>query len=173
MERSLAKSILGDMSKTLMPKFVRVFLYKRVDQSSSWSHRLEWKPMKIVIWRWGTSPDHQILVCVPDTGLLIADYTLIALASKRQYRQKSVRILGFLWRALSFNRIITLNTPPKGLKTDSNLKGLGFLIGQHSHQILALLSTSGNISRKDPMAMKDQQKEFGSSGRESRQSRGR
>ena len=51
-------------------------------------------------------------------------------------------------RALSFNRIITLNTPPKGLKTGSNLKGLGFLIGHHSHQTLALLSTSGNISRK-------------------------
>ena len=75
-------------------------------------------------------------------------------------------------RALSFNRIITLNTPPKGLKTGSNLKELGFLTGQHSHQTLALLSTSGNISRKDPMAMEDQQKEFGSTGRELRQSGG-
>ena len=82
------------------------------------------------------------------------------------------RIVHFLRRALSFNRIITLNTPPKGLKTGSNLKGLGFLIGQYSHQTLALLSTSGNISRKDPMAIKNQQKKFGSSGRELRQSGG-
>ena len=80
---------------------------------------------------------------------------------------------GFLKRTLSFNKIITLNAPPKGHKSGSNLKGLGFLTGQHSHQTLALLSTSGNISRKYPMAMKDQQKEFGSSGRELRQSRGR
>ena len=63
-----------------------------------------------------------------------------------------------------------LNTPPKGLKTGSNLKGLGSLLGQHSHQTLALLSISGNISRKDSIAMKDQQKEFGSSGRELSQS---
>ena len=60
----------------------------------------------------------------------------------------------------------------KGLKTGSNLKELDFLTGQHSHQTSALLSTSGNISKKDPMAMKDQQKEFGSSGRELRQSGG-
>ena len=80
---------------------------------------------------------------------------------------------GLSKKSIIFNRIITLNTPPKGLKIGSNLKGLGFLTGQHSHQILALLSTSGNISRKDLMAMKDQQKEFESSVRELRQSRGR
>jgi hypothetical protein len=40
-------------------------------------------------------------------------------------------------------------------------------------QILVLLSTFGNISRNDSIAMKDQQKEFGSSGRELRQSGGR
>ena len=33
------------------------------------------------------------------------------------------------------------------------------MTGQHSHQTLALLSTSGNISRKDQMAMKDPAKE--------------
>ena len=60
---------------------------------------------------------------------------------------------GLSKKALSFNRIITLNTPSKGCKPGSNLNGLGFLTGQHSHQTLALLSTSGNISRKDPMAM--------------------
>ena len=55
---------------------------------------------------------------------------------------------------------MTLSTPPKGLKTGSNLKGLGSLPGQHSHQTSALLRIFGNISRKDPIAMKDQQKEF-------------
>ena len=75
---------------------------------------------------------------------------------QRTNRFPAWRILHFLRRALSFNRIITLNTSSKGLKSGSNLKGLGFLTGQHSHQTLALLSTSGNISKKDPMPMKDQ-----------------
>jgi hypothetical protein len=66
-----------------------------------------------------------------------------------------------------------LNTSPKGLKTGSNLKGLGSLTGQHNHQTLALLSITDNISKKDSMAMKDQEEEFGSSGRELMQSGGR
>ena len=60
---------------------------------------------------------------------------------------------GLSKKSIIFNRIITLNTPPKERKPGSNLNGLGFLTGQHSHQTFALLSTSGNISRKDPMAM--------------------
>ena len=47
---------------------------------------------------------------------------------------------------------MTLNTPPKGHKNGSNLKGLGSLAGWHSHQTSALLSISGNISRKDSIA---------------------
>jgi hypothetical protein len=68
---------------------------------------------------------------------------------------------------------MTLNTSPKGLKSGSNLKELGSLTGQHNLQTLALLSISGNISKKDSIAMKDRQEEFGSSGRELMQSGGR
>ena len=44
----------------------------------------------------------------------------------------ALKILKFLRRALFFNRIITLRTPSKGLKTGSNLKELGPLAGTHS-----------------------------------------
>ena len=68
----------------------------------------------------------------------------------------SIENSGLSKNSIIFQQDNNPNTPPKGLKTGSNLKGLGFLTGQHSHQTLALLNTSGNISRKDPMDMKDQ-----------------
>ena len=73
MERSLAKSILGDMSKTLVPKFVRVFLNKRVDQSSYWSHRTWTETNEDCYLLTSSDSDlsQQTLVCVPDTGFLI------------------------------------------------------------------------------------------------------
>ena len=55
---------------------------------------------------------------------------------------------GISEESISFNRIMILNTPPKGLKTGSNLKELGSLTGQHSYQTSALFSISGNIKKK-------------------------
>ena len=55
---------------------------------------------------------------------------------------------GISEESISFNRIMTLNTPPKGLKTGLNLKKLGSLTGQHSYQTSALFSISGNIKKK-------------------------
>jgi hypothetical protein len=51
--------------------------------------------------------------------------------------------------------------------------GIRLLDWPAKSQILALLSIFGNISRNDSIAVKDQKKEFWSSGRELRQSGGR
>ena len=55
---------------------------------------------------------------------------------------------GIFEESISFKRIMTLNTPPKGLKTGSNLKELGSLTGQHSYQTSVLFSIFGNIKKK-------------------------